>query len=99
VSVCGLGEFALGQAVPNREHAVCVSIPTVSDLVGYEKKNPRTMSQMNSGYPRFVEHRLIQKLIQLEEKPEAEKKKVSYLRTTNIATMDWNNFRLKNSEL
>ena len=68
MSVCGLGKFALGQAVPNREHAVCVSIPTVSDLVGYEKKDPRTMSHMDSGYPRFVEHRLIQKLIKLEEK-------------------------------
>ena len=75
MSVCGLGEFALGQAVPNREHAVCVSIPTVSDLVGYETKDPRIMSQMESGYPRFVEHRLIQKLIQLEEKKNRRQRK------------------------
>ena len=83
MSVCGLGEFALGQAVPNREHAVCVSIPTVSDLVGYEKKDPRTMSQMNSGYPRFVEHRLIQKLIQLEEKKAGSGEKKSFLFANN----------------
>ena len=83
MSVCGLGEFALGQAVPNREHAVCVSIPTVSDLVGYEKKDPRTMSHMNSGYPRFVEHRLIQKLIQLEEKKAGSGEKKSFLFANN----------------
>ncbi len=79
MSVSGLGEFALGQAVPNREHAVCVSIPTISHLVGYEKKDHRTMSQINSGYPRFVEHRLIRQLIQVEEKKTGINERKSFL--------------------
>ena len=66
----GLGEFALGQAVPNRDHAVCVSLPTVNDLVGYEEKKPETLQAMSSGYPRFVQHRFLRELIELEEKKE-----------------------------
>ena len=61
----GLGKFALGQAVPNRDHAVCVSLPTVQDLIGYEEKKPETVSAINSGYPRFVQHRLIKQVIKL----------------------------------
>ena len=63
MKVSGLGRFALGQAVPNREHAVCVSLPTVRDLVGYEEKDNRVRSLMRSGYPRFVQHYRISELI------------------------------------
>ena len=63
----GLGKFALGQAMPNRDHAVCVSLPTVQDLIGYEEKKPETVSAINSGYPRFVQHRLIKQVIKLQE--------------------------------
>ena len=66
----GLGKFALGQAVPNRDHAVCVSIPTVDDLIGYEEKKPETLQAMSSGYPRFVQHRFLRKLIEMEENQE-----------------------------
>ncbi len=66
----GLGKFALGQAVPSRDHAVCVSIPTVDDLIGYEEKKPETLQAMSSGYPRFVQHRFLRKLIEMEENQE-----------------------------
>ena len=39
MKVSGLGHFALGQSVPSKRHAVCVSLPTVEDLIGYEEKN------------------------------------------------------------
>jgi cystathionine gamma-synthase len=68
VKTSGLGNFALGQAVPNRDHAVCASLPTVDDLIGYEEKKPETLQAMRSGYPRFVEHPFLRKLIELEEK-------------------------------
>ena len=67
MTVSGLGNFALGQAVPSRDHAVCVSLPKVQDLIGYEEKNPKTLSAMKSGYPRFIQHHFIRQLIQLEE--------------------------------
>ena len=63
MKVSGLGRFALGQSVPNREHAVCVSLPTIRDLVGYEEKDNRVRSSIRSGYPRFVQHYRIGELI------------------------------------
>lgn len=68
MKVSGLGQFALGQAVPNRDHAVCVSLPEVKDLIGYEENLPETISKISSGYPRFVEHRFLNQLITYEQK-------------------------------
>ncbi len=66
----GLGKFALGQAVPNRDHAVCVSLPTVNDLIGYEEKRADTIQALNTGYPRFIQHHFIREVIKVEEKSE-----------------------------
>lgn len=79
MSVSGLGQFALGQPVPNRDHAVCVSLPTVRDLVGYEEKSPETLSHLGSGYPRFVQHRFIRQLIEIQENTTEKKEKESFL--------------------
>ena len=68
MKVSGLGKFSLGQAVPNKDHAVCVSLPTVKDLIGYEEKKPETINSLKSGYPRFVQHRFIKDLIEVENK-------------------------------
>ncbi len=35
------------------------------DIIGYEEKNPATLSQIESGYPRFVSHRFNQQLSQV----------------------------------
>ena len=62
MKVSGLGHFSVGQPVPNRDHAVCVSLPKVSDLVGYEEKKPETIDLMKSGYPRFVRNHRVESL-------------------------------------
>ena len=62
MKVSGLSHFSLGQAVPKRDHAVCVSLPTIKDLIGYEEKNPKTLAAMRSGYPRFVRNHRIKEL-------------------------------------
>ena len=59
----GLRHFPLGEQVPASEHAVCVSLPTMTDVVGYETKDPKVINKIPAGYPRFVTHRLISRLI------------------------------------
>jgi cystathionine gamma-synthase len=63
VKTSGVGRFSLGQPVPARTHAVCVSLPTLEDVIGYEEKNPQTLATMPTGYPRFVRHRMIQQMV------------------------------------
>jgi cystathionine gamma-synthase len=46
----------LGQRIPASPHAVSCSLPAMRDVRGYEEKNPETMRQLTSGYPRFVVH-------------------------------------------
>src|SRR6185295_8514262 len=46
----------LGQRIPASPHAVSCSLPTMRDVRGYEEKDPETMRQVASGYPRFVVH-------------------------------------------
>lgn len=62
MKVSGLGHFPLGTQVPNKEHAVCVSLPSFEDVVGYEEKRPETLKNLKSGYPRFVRHQKINHL-------------------------------------
>jgi cystathionine gamma-synthase len=49
----------LGTRIPDRLHAVSCSLPTMRDVIGYEKKDATTVAQMSSGYPRFVVHPLL----------------------------------------
>lgn len=53
----------LGQRIPSSPHAVSCSLPTMRDVRGYEEKNPETMRQLTSGYPRFVVHPFSRQLI------------------------------------
>ena len=46
----------LGQRIPASPHAVSCSLPTMRDVRGYEEKDPHTLRQLTSGYPRFVVH-------------------------------------------
>src|SRR3954468_7986863 len=46
----------LGQRIPASPHAVSCSLPTMRDVRGYEEKDPETLRQLTSGYPRFVVH-------------------------------------------
>ena len=52
----------LGRRIPDRLHAVSVSLPTMRDLIGYEEKDPAVAQQITSGYPRFVLHPCLRQL-------------------------------------
>lgn len=60
-----LREHSLGQPVPDSVHAVCVSLPTMADVIGYEERNPETMAVVKFGYPRFVFHDYVVKAVDL----------------------------------
>jgi cystathionine gamma-synthase len=52
----------LGRPIPDRPHAVSVSLPTLRDLIGYEEKDPAVVRQISLGYPRFVLHPCVRRL-------------------------------------
>jgi cystathionine gamma-synthase len=52
----------VGLALPDSVHAVSVSLPRWRDVVGYEEKWPDVVSRLQSGYPRFVIHCLVQEV-------------------------------------
>jgi cystathionine gamma-synthase len=49
----------LGATVPASPHATVVSLPTLADVEGYERKDPATRRHITVGYPRFVRNRLV----------------------------------------
>lgn len=49
-------QYPLGQTVPNSVHAVCASLPTIDDVVGYEERRKSVMDCVKYAYPRFVFH-------------------------------------------
>lgn len=51
-----------GRRIPDREHAVSVSLPCLRDVIGYEEQQPSVMQHICSGYPRFVTHWMVQKV-------------------------------------
>ncbi len=53
----------LGQRIPASPHAVSCSLPTMRSVRGYEEKDPETMRQLTSGYPRFVVHPFAKQLV------------------------------------
>jgi cystathionine gamma-synthase len=54
--------FPLGSTIVDHPHSVCVSLPTMADIIGYEERDPVIMRKIYSGYPRFVEHEWILEL-------------------------------------
>lgn len=55
--------FPLGSRFPESPHAVISSLPTMADVRGYEEKEARVVEAMDSGYPRFVVHTYIRRLL------------------------------------
>ena len=52
-----------GQTLPiNNVHAVSVSMPTMQDVIDYEKQTPQIFEKIKSGYPRFKLHPYLKKL-------------------------------------
>ncbi|MEI7602586.1 MAG: PLP-dependent transferase [Opitutae bacterium] len=54
----------LGSVVPSSLHATVVSLPTLADIEGYERKEARVWGKISAGYPRFVRNRLVQEAAQ-----------------------------------
>ena len=54
----------LGSVVPSSPHATVVSLPTLADIEGYEKKEAHIWNKISAGYPRFVRNRLVQEAAQ-----------------------------------
>lgn len=52
----------LGAPIPDSPHAVSVCLPSWTDVLGYEEKEPRVITRMQTGYPRFFLHPLVQTL-------------------------------------
>ena len=50
---------ALGETVPDSPHATVLSLPTLDDVISYERKEPRVWSRIHAGYPRFVRNALV----------------------------------------
>ncbi|MFT3830333.1 MAG: PLP-dependent transferase [Opitutaceae bacterium] len=59
-----LCHIPLGRPIPDRPHAISVSLPTMADLIGYEEKDPAVIRQVPTGYPRFVLHPFVRTLTQ-----------------------------------
>ncbi|TGK07027.1 aminotransferase class I/II-fold pyridoxal phosphate-dependent enzyme [Leptospira semungkisensis] len=53
-----------GERIPFANiHAVSMSLPEVADVVGYEEKRVETLSRLKAGYPRFVAHAYIERIL------------------------------------
>ncbi len=52
----------LGNRIPDKLHAVSVSLPTMADVIGYEERDPSILARMNCGYPRFVKHESLRQI-------------------------------------
>ena len=50
---------ALGATVPDSPHATVVCLPTLADVIAYERKETRVWNLLRSGYPRFVRNALV----------------------------------------
>ncbi len=57
--------FPLGESFPSSPHAVASSLPTMADVCAYEEHDERVTKVLESGYPRFVVHRFVKRLLEL----------------------------------
>ena len=55
--------YPVAAPIPNSVHAVSSSLPTMDSVIGYEEKRPDVMDLLKQGYPRFLQHYYIEKVI------------------------------------
>ena len=60
-----LRHYSLGEPLSGSPHAVASSLPTLADVRGYEESDPRVLSAMKVGYPRFFLHPYVRRLTHL----------------------------------
>lgn len=54
-----------GHSLPlQNPHAVSVSMPLLQNVIDYEEGNEKAISQMQSGYPRFFQNKMVEKLVE-----------------------------------
>lgn len=81
-----LKHLPLGQPIPDSPHAVSCSLPTMRDVCGYEEKDPATVAQLTSGYPRFVVHPFARRLAAyLEEEADLRGRKLWLVSSARMA--------------
>lgn len=52
-------QLPLGTVLPSEPHGTVVSLPTMSDVDGYERHLPAVREKIKAGYPRFVLNTLV----------------------------------------
>ena len=57
--------FPLGEPIIDSPHAIASSLPTLADVCDYEEGDPRVLSVVKVGYPRFVLHPYVRRLTDL----------------------------------
>ncbi len=57
-----LKHYPLGDPVNGSPHSVCVSLPTMADVIGYEEGRAEVRGALRTGYPRFVVHPWVARL-------------------------------------
>lgn len=60
-------QYPIGDPINGSPHSVCVSLPTMADVIGYEEKDPEVLNSFAAGYPRFFLNPLISRLSALWE--------------------------------
>ena len=54
-----------GYSLPeNNPHAISVSLPFLQNVIDYEEGDENAIAQMQSGYPRFFQNKLVEKLVE-----------------------------------
>lgn len=56
---CLFRDYPLGDSVNGSPHSVCVSLPRLADVIGYEEKEARVLETFAAGYPRFFRNPLV----------------------------------------
>lgn len=59
MSARAAGSLPLGEVLPAFPHGTVLSLPTMADVVGYERREAATWSRIRAGYPRFVMNALV----------------------------------------
>src|SRR6218665_559244 len=61
-----------GHSLPlENPHAVSVSLPLLQNVIDYEEGKEAAVSQMQSGYPRFFQNRLVEQLVRFVKEKHA----------------------------
>lgn len=87
-----LRHFPLGTRFPDSPHAVISSLPTMADVRGYEEGEARVKAALKSGYPRFVVHEFVQRLVDFYREREGLSEHTAFLIPSRRAAddlLDW----------